>query len=121
MLSCYYMNHIEFRKYLEDQAERHPVYKLITRLYKNAYGADLMVHLPQQVWDNADWLETRGDIDIGAWVIHCDQTPFDDWTVSQLMLYWLWLDECRRHRYGDPTPTNMRPEGYESYGERSND
>ena len=80
-----------------------------------------MIHLPQSAWDYVDWLEVRGDIDFQSWVTHSEQHPFEDWSLSQLLMYWLWLDECRRHRNGEPTPTNVPPEGFEPYGERAND
>ncbi len=121
MLPCLDMNHIEFMRFLNAQDNTDTRNKPVTRLYKNSQSADVMIHLPQCYWEIADWLEARGDIDFGHWVIHCEQTPFEDWSLSQLLMYWLWLDLCRRHRYGEPAATAVPPEGYEPYGERAND
>ncbi|GAA6176991.1 hypothetical protein NBRC116593_29100 [Sulfitobacter pacificus] len=115
------MSHIEFMQYLQSQAGSDAQHKPVTRLYKNNAGTDVMIHLPQSYWDYVDWSEARGDIDFSYWVTHTEQNPFEDWTLSRLLMYWLWLDECRRHRLGHETPTDTPPEGYEAFGERSND
>ncbi|WP_417674818.1 hypothetical protein [Pseudodonghicola sp.] len=107
--------------YLQSRVAEHPDNQPIGRIYQNSAGADVLIHLPQHYWNYVDWSEARGDIDFQHWVTHTERHPFEDWSLSQLLMYWLWLDECRRHRYGHPTPTNTPPEGYEPYGERAND
>ncbi|SIS72867.1 hypothetical protein SAMN05421759_102681 [Roseivivax lentus] len=81
----------------------------------------MLIHLPQNYWAYVDWLEARGDIDFQAWVLHVEENPFEDWPMPQLLMYWLWLDETRRHRNGDPAPSAAPPEGFTRYGEPSND
>lgn len=123
MKTCYpvCMSHIDFMKHLQSGTKKDPLNAPVTRFYKHAAGADSMIHLPQGYWNYVDWLEARGDIDFTIWVTHCEENPFEDWPVSQLLMYWLWLDNCRRHRYGEATFSDTPPEGYEPYGERAND
>ncbi len=120
---CYpaFMPQIDYMQSLQARADEHPNNKPVGRLYKNTAGTDVLIHLPQGYWNYVEWLEARGDIDFQDWVTHTEQNPFEDCSLSQLLMYWLWLDECRRHRYGNPTPTDIPPEGYEPYGESAND
>ena len=122
-VSCYpvVMSQVDFMRYLQSRISEHPGNKPVGRFYQNSDGGEVLIHLPQGYWNYVDWSEARGDIDFQHWVTHTEQHPFEDWSLSQLLMYWLWLDECRRHRYGHPTPTNVPPEGYEPYGERAND
>ncbi|WP_299671312.1 hypothetical protein [uncultured Roseobacter sp.] len=108
-------------QYLQSRAPEHPKYNPVARVYKNSVGADVLIHLPQGYWTFVDWAEARDEIDFQYWVIHTEQHPYEDWSLSQLLMYWLWLDQCRRHRYGHATHTNVPPEGYETYGEGAND
>ena len=115
------MSQVEFMQFLQSVKDEHPDYEPVMRLYKNTAGADVMIHLPQNSWDYVDWLEKRGDIDFTVWVQHCEQTPFDGWPISKLLMYWLWLDGCRRHRNGLETFSDTLPEGYDAVGEPAND
>lgn len=115
------MSQVDFMQYLQSNSLKDPANAPVMRLCKNHSGADVMIHLPQGYWNYVDWLEQRGDIDFTAWVDHCEATPFEDWPISQLLMYWLWRDNCRRHRNGDPTFSDAPPDGYEPYGERAND
>jgi hypothetical protein len=115
------MNHLEFMHHLRKQEALNPAHAPTARTYPNNAGVDALIHLPESMWDYVDWLEARGDIDFSAWVIHCEKTPCEGYTLSHLLMYWLWLDECRRHRAGLPTPNAILPAGYEAYGEAAND
>ncbi len=115
------MNHFEYMRHLREIEAGHPDAAPVARPYPNRSGVDTLIHLPQATWDYVDWLERRGDIVFADWVLHCEATPCEGYTLSHLLFYWLWLDECRRHRYGLPTPTNVKPTGYEEYGEAAND
>ncbi len=121
VLSCFHMNHIEYMHHLRDMQARRPDSPPVARTYKNAAGADELIYLPSTTWEYVDWLEARGDIDFAAWVLHCEANPAESFTLSHLLFYWLWRDLCGRHRKGLPTPTNVKPEGYEEYGEAAND
>ncbi|QFT63783.1 hypothetical protein [Roseivivax sp. THAF30] len=107
--------------HLRKMHERRPDSPPTPRTYENSAGADELIFLPASTWDYVDWLEARGDIDFQTWVLHCEANPTAEMTLSHLLFYWLWLDQCRRHRYGLHTPTNVKPEGYEEYGESAND
>ncbi|MFV1581415.1 hypothetical protein VWY06_10385 [Phaeobacter sp. JH20_10] len=84
----------------------------VSRNYKNHHGIDELIMLPQCYWDYTDWLEQQGDISFDEWVNHCSQNPHEDWSLSHLLMYWLWMDMSIRHREGLPTPTSMPPEGH---------
>jgi len=115
------MSQIEFMNYLQSVKNDHPEHTPVMRLFKNTAGADVMIHLPKNSWNYVDWLVGRGDIDFGVWVQHCEQTPFNDWPISKLLMYWLWLDDCRRHRGGIETYSNVPPQGYDAFGDPAND
>ena len=92
-----WMAQTDYMHYLQSRLEEHPDNKPVGRFYKNIAGADVLIHLPQCYWDYVEWSEARGDIDFQYWVTHTEQNPFEDWSLSQLLMYWLWLDRCRRH------------------------
>ena len=115
------MAQTDYMRDLLARSAEHPQLRPVARCYRNAAGTDVLIHLPQSYWDYVDWLEARNLIDFQYWVTHTDQHPFEDWSLSQLLMYWLWLDECRRYRCGDETMTNLPPEGYEAHGEAAND
>lgn len=115
------MNHIQYLHHLREFEAKNPNHAVQARAYINAAGADELIFLPQSMWEYVDWLEARGYIDFQVWVLHCEANPVETFTLSHLIMYWLWLDDCRRHRYGLPTHTNVLPEGYEAYGEAAND
>ncbi len=117
-MTCYIpvMDHHEFMKYLR-HVPNLPSYKVVSRVYKNAKGVDEFIWLHQCYWDYVEWLEARGDINFSEWVVHCDNNPFEDWTLSHLLMYWLWLDECGRFRQGLPTPNPYPPMGYEGWAD----
>ena len=111
------MNHQEFMRSLR-RVPNHPNNKIVARTYKNAKGADELIFLHQVHWDYVEWLEARGDIDFAEWVIHCDNNPVEDFTLSHLLMYWLWEDECIRFREGMPTPHPYPPMGYEGWADQ---
>lgn len=95
----------------------HPSYKVVARVYKNAKRVDEVIWLHQCYWQYVDLLETQGEISFAEWVVHCDNNPFEDWTLSHLLMYWLWSDECGRFREGLPTPKPYPPLGYEGWAD----
>lgn len=105
------MNNTEFMHYLRNLDEADGFNKPLSRFYKNHLGVDELITLPASYWDYVVWLEDRGDSDIGEWVIHCGKHPFEDWTTSHLLMYWLWMDDCGRHEQGLPTYRDVPPDG----------
>ena len=121
MVSCFNMTHQQFMQHLRAHAARHPAHRPCARAYRNGAGVDVLIFLPQSQWAYVDWLEACGDICFADWVLHCEQTPSPGFTLSHLLMYWLWLDEYRRHRQGLPTHTPIPPEGYGYFREAIND
>lgn len=95
----------------------HPDYKPVKRFYKNASGVDEMIIMTQSHWDYVEWLENTTEIKFADWVIHCDKNPFEDHPISELLIYWLWVDECARFKEGLDTPTPFPPVGYKGWGD----
>ncbi|WP_037226941.1 hypothetical protein [Roseobacter sp. GAI101] len=91
-------------------------YDPVARVYKNASGIDEIIHLHRCYWAYVDWLEATTDIKFINWVVHCDKNPSEGYTLSHLLMYWLWTDECDRFRAGLPTPNPYPPMGYEGWG-----
>lgn len=108
-------------KHLQEHEARSSTHRPVTRNYPNGQSVEMLIHLPQSTWDYADWLEARGVISIQAWVAHCHANPSPGFTLSHLLMYWFWLDQCRRYRNGDDLPHKEVPDGYEAYGEAAND
>lgn len=108
------------KAYLDDLRQRspnHPTYDIEARAYKNAKGVDELIYLPKGYWEYVAWVEANTEIDFAKWVVHCDQNPFEDWSLSHLLMYWLWNDECNRFRNGEPTPNPYPPMGYEGWAD----
>lgn len=109
------------KDYLDDLRRRspnHENYEIEARAYKNAKGVDELIYLQRGYWRYADWLESNEDeVSIAAWVIHCDQNPCEGFSLSHLLMYWLWEDHCNRFRAGMPTPDPYPPLGYEGWAE----
>lgn len=80
--------------------------------YKDSFGQDAIIVLPQNYWDYVDWLKTVTKTDIEAWIVECD-THRGDKTLSENLMEWLWWDECDRHRQGHETPTASPPLGFQ--------
>ena len=114
------MSQIDFMAFLREIESTDPRHRTETRFYPNGQGADVMVQLPRSSWAYVDWLEQTQGGEFGAWVIHCLNTPFEDWPLSELLMYWLWADECGRHRKGMVAPSDAPPVGYEPYGIAAN-
>lgn len=110
------MDHQQFMQTLR-RAPNAPSYEIVSRIYKNASGVDEIIWLNRGYWEQVDWLESRGDIDFSEWVVHCDNNPFEDWALSSLLMYWLWLDECNRFRENLPTFKPYPPMGYEGWAD----
>lgn len=115
------MNHQEFMRYLRDQSPEYIDDKVTPRAYKNASGVDEIIHLHESYWDYMGWLEETTEIKFADWVVHCDKNPAKDHTLSHILMYWLWLDECNRFRNGMPTPNSTPPMGYLAATEPVND
>lgn len=111
------MKHTEFMHYLRHRTPNTSGYEPLPRIYRNAKGIEEIIYLPRCWWSYVDWAEANTDIDFAVWVVHCDQNPFDDWTLSHLLMYWLWLDECNRFREGLPTPDPYPPMGYQGWAD----
>ena len=116
MLSYLYMNHQEYITHLRTRTPSAPNFDVIGRAYKNAQGIDEIIYLHSCYWDYVAWLEDTTDIKFAAWVVHCDNNPSEGYTLSHLLMYWLWTDECNRFREGLPTPYPYPPMGYEGWG-----
>ena len=96
--------------YLRSLNHRDSFNKPISRTYKNHLGVDELITLPACYWEYVDWLEDQGDSDISEWVIHCSKHPHADWPTSHQLMYWLWMDDCGRHRQWLPTHREVPPE-----------
>lgn len=108
------------KAYLGDLRRRSPnreSYQIEARPYKNAQGIDELIYLPKGYWDYVAWAEANTEIDFAHWVVHCDNNPHEDYSLSHLLMYWLWLDECNRFRAGEPTPNPYPPMGYEGWAD----
>ncbi|MEP4639250.1 MAG: hypothetical protein ABJZ83_12830, partial [Yoonia sp.] len=42
----------------------------------------------------------------------------EDLALSETLMYWLWVDQCNRFRYGLPTHKSCPPMGYEGWADR---
>lgn len=111
------MNQREFLSDLRQRSPNDEVYDIEARAYKNAKGIDELVYLQQGYWHYVAWAEKNTDIDFAEWVIHCDKNPFEDFSLSHLLMYWLWDDHCNRFRQGLPTPNSYPPLGYEGWAD----
>ncbi len=111
-----HMDHQEFMRSLR-HVPNHPDYEVQARAYKNTHGVDQMIFLHKCYWEYVDWLEARGDIDFAEWVIHCENNPFEDFTLSHLLMYWLWNDACERFKQDLPTMQPCPPMGYEGWAD----
>ncbi len=112
---CYtiFMNkHQEYMRWLHEKSTNSSYNKAVTRTYSNMSNADELITLPKSYWEYVDWLETRGDINFSEWVIHCEQNPHLNIPISELLMYWLWLDECGRWMNCLPTQTTTIPSGF---------
>jgi len=119
MLSCLHMNHQEYMTHMRTRTPSTPTYDVVARAYKNAKGIDEIIHLHRCNWDYVEWLEANTGISFAEWVVHCDKNPSEGYTLSHLLMYWLWTDECNRFREGLPTPHSYTPVGYEGWGDES--
>lgn len=110
------MNQREFLQNLRSRSPNAETYEIEARAYKNAKGIDELIYLQRGYWDYIAWAEQNTDIDFSHWVVHCDNNPSEGFTLSHLLMYWLWNDHCNRFRAGDPTPDSFPPMGYEGWG-----
>ena len=95
-------------------------YEIATRVYKNASGVDALIYLHQGYWDYVDWLTQNADgFDFGEWVIHYDKTPCEGYTLSHVLMYLLWEDECERFRFGTEKYKPYPPMGYEGWADEN--
>ena len=117
---CYHHD-MDNKKYLDDLRRRSPnakSYQIEARPYKNAKGVDELIYLQAGYWRYVEWAEANTEIDFAEWVIHCDKTPCEGFSLSHLLMYWLWTDECNRFRQGEPTPKPYPPMGYEGWADQ---
>jgi hypothetical protein len=108
------------KAYLDDLRRRSPnleTYYIEARPYQNAKGVDELIFLQRGYWRYVAWAEENTDITFSEWVVHCDQNPIEDWSLSHQLMYWLWDDHCNRFRQGLPTPDPYPPLGYEGWAE----
>lgn len=105
------MDHQEFMHSIRHQVPKKEAYAVLSRTYKNAASADELIFLPKIYWESVDWLEARGDIDFADWVVHCDQDPSEGYSLSHLLMHWLWQDQCYRHMLGLPMKSDLPPLG----------
>lgn len=93
-------------------------YDIITRVYKNAAGIDEIIFLHRGYWDYVDWLtKNTEDFDFSEWVIHTDKNPCKGYTLSHVLMYLLWEDECERFRNGADPYKPYPPMGYEGWAD----
>lgn len=103
------MNHQQYMNDLRRSPPYHPGYDVIARAYKNAKGIDELIHLHRTSWQYVDWLEANDHISFADWVIHCDNHPSPGFTLSHLLQYWLYEDECYRWESGEVIEGRVRP------------
>jgi hypothetical protein len=118
MLSCPHMNHQEYMTHMRTRTPSLPTYDVVGRAYKNTQGIDEIIYLHRCNWDYVEWLEANTEIRFAEWVVHCDDNPSEGYTLSHLLMYRLWTDECNRFREGLPTPHPYPPAGYEGWGDQ---
>ena len=111
------MNHHEFLSELRHKTPNLKATEIEARAYKNAKGIDELIYLPKGYWAYVVWAEKNTDIDFQTWVIHCDNNPSEGFSLSHLLMYWLWEDECNRFRQGFATPNPYPPMGYEGWAD----
>jgi len=110
------MDHQQYIQSLR-RAPNSPNYEILARSYKNALGIDELIFLHRVTWDYVDWLEANTENSFADWVVHTDKNPSEGFTLSHLLSYWLWFDECNRFRQGMPTPCDYPPLGYEGWAD----
>lgn len=111
---------MDHQEYLQDLRKRSPsleTYEIEARPYKNAQGVDELIYLQRGYWDYVAWAEQNTEIDFAHWVVHCGNVPCDGFSLSHLLMYWLWYDHCNRFREGMPTPDSFPPLGYEGWAD----
>ena len=104
--------------YLNDLRERtdgSAKQQIEARPYKNAKGVEELIFLLKETWAYVEWLEENDAIDFAQWVVHCDNNPVETFCLSHLLMFWLWDDECYRHKLGLPTPTQNPPAGFDEH------
>src|SRR3546814_280170 len=111
------MNHIEYLRDLRRRSPDEATYEIEARPYKNAQGVDELIFLTRGYWRYVDWAEKNTEIDFANWVVHCCNYPCEGFSLSHLLMYWLWLDHCARFYAGDPTPNDYPPMGYEEWAQ----
>lgn len=111
------MSQHDFMQYLSSFSSKSPTYEPLSRVYKNSQDLDTVITLPRGYWEYVDFLESRLEMSFLTWVKHCDRQPFQDWSLSQLLMYHLWEDECRRFRQGLPTPNPCPPMGFQGWAD----
>ncbi|MEP3198207.1 MAG: hypothetical protein ABJO57_10080 [Lentilitoribacter sp.] len=111
------MNQREFLQDLRSRSPNDERYEIEVRAYKNAKGVDQLIYLQRGYWRYVAWAEKNTDINFAEWVVHCDQNPSEGFSLSHLLMYWLWTDHCNRYRASDPTPDSYPPMGYEGWAE----
>ncbi|WP_395173526.1 hypothetical protein [Roseibium alexandrii] len=109
------MTQRDFMKHLLSGSPQSPIHQPLSRVYKNNHDIDTVIALPRGYWEYVDFLESRLEISFLTWVRHCDRNPFEDWSLSELLMYWLWLDQCHRFYEGLPTNKPKPPMGYERW------
>ncbi|MEP2706158.1 MAG: hypothetical protein ABJQ71_18945 [Roseibium sp.] len=104
-------------KHILDFSSKSPAYEPLSRVYKNSKDVDTVITLPRGYWEYVDFLEARLQMSFRTMVKDCDHNPFEDWSLSELLMYRLWEDECRRFRAGRPTGNPHPPMCYEGWAD----
>jgi hypothetical protein len=111
------MNHHQYLQDLRRRSQNLDRHEIEARAYKNAKGVDELIYLTKGYWEYVEWAEKNTEIDFATWVVHCDNNPSEGFSLSHLLMYWLWTDECNRFRAGDPTPDAYPPQGYQGWAD----
>lgn len=111
------MDHQEYMQWLRHHSPSSQGFDIQSRPYKNSEGVEELIFMHHNYWEYVDWLEQNSDIDFADWVVHSCKNPCEGYTLSHLLMYWLWFDECGRFRQGLPTPHSYPPRGYKGWGD----
>lgn len=110
------MNNQQYMHHLRHRIPNHPDYKPESRGVDLPDGTTELITLPVSTWAYADWIETRTDIRVVDWVSKAKALNNPTYTVSHIIWYWLYNNECDRFTVGDETPNPFPPVGYKGWG-----
>ncbi len=111
------MNNQAYMHHLRHRVPNHPDYHPESRGVALPNGATELITLPKSTWDYADWLEARTPIRMTDWVAEAKALSNPTYTLSHIIWYWLYHNECDRFRAGEGTPNPCPPQGYQGWGQ----